>query len=140
MVIARGRATPDSFQQRSVPRGGAGSEQADFDILDDDNTAWDLDAIGDFNIPEDTSLTVPPDVGGTEEITVAVQSDDNENFSVTLQWLNEDSVVLYEQEPAALQNTTDAYADFKVKSDRFGLIVTDESGNQNRVSGTVNVH
>lgn len=141
MVIANGRSTPDSFQQRQVPRGGAGSEEADFDILDENGTGWDLVGNGDFNIPEDTNLFTPPDIGGNGEVALGISSEDDRNFSVTIQWLNEEEVVLYEQNPAALQSTSDVFADFKVKSDRFGLIITDESGaGQNIIKGTVNIH
>lgn len=141
MPLAIGRSTPDSFQQRSVPRGGAGKAQADFDILRENGDPWDLIDDGDFSIPTDVDLLVPPDIGGNAELALGVQSDDNATFSVTVQWVDEDGNVLYEQTPAALQDTTDAYADFKVKGDRFAINVTDTSGDpQNEITGTVNVH
>ena len=141
MVLASGRATPQSFQQRMVPRGGAGTSQADFDITDESGNAYDLVANDGFAIPTDADLISAPDIGGNEELALGVESLDNSQFTITVIWVDEDENTLFEQSPAALTDTTEVFANLRVKSDRFVFVIQDTSGDpQNEIRGSVNIH
>jgi hypothetical protein len=124
-----------------VPRGGAGTSQADFDILGENGNPFDLVAEGGFAIPTDANLIDAPDIGGNEEVALGIESVDNATFTVTVIWVDENEETLFEQSPAALTDTTEVIADLRVKSDRFVLVIQDTSGDpQNEVRGTVNIH
>lgn len=141
MVLASGRSTPQSFQQRMVPRGGAGTSQADFDIVTDEGSPYDLVSNNGFAIPTDANLISAPDIGGNEELALGIESVDDNPFTVTVIWVDENENTLFEQSPAALTNTDEVFANLRVKSDRFVFVVEDTSGDpKNEIRGTVNIH
>jgi hypothetical protein len=141
MVLADGRVTPDSFQQRVVSRGGTGSAQADFDILAPDDTPFDLVENDGFAIPTDAGLISAPDVGGNSELALGIESVDDKPFTVTVLWVTESEETLFTQSPAALTETAAVFANFRIKSDRFVLTIEDTSGSpKNEIRGTVNIH
>lgn len=141
MVLASDRSTPQSFQQRMVPRGGAGTSQADFDIVTDEGSPYDLVSNNGFAIPTDANLISAPDIGGNEELALGIESVDDNPFTVTVIWVDENENTLFEQSPAALTNTDEVFANLRVKSDRFVFVVEDTSGDpKNKIRGTVNIH
>lgn len=95
---------------------------------------YDLVGSGDYTTSE---LSVQ----GTSQIVIKVASDDSETFSVTVDWTDGNGTVLYSQEPAEADSTTDALLVFNTGSAYVQVTITDDSGaGQNQISGTINVH
>lgn len=101
---------------------------------DEDIINYDLVGSGDFTISE-------PNVRGTGDIIIKVDSADDNTFTVTLEWTDGNGTVLYSQSPAEGTNVTNANLKFNTASDHFQLTITDTSAaGQNTINGTVNVH
>lgn len=139
----------ESDTSKQVVRSGASAADADFDIIkDSDGTLWDLNSDGDFNIPGDTpaSRTDNPDVGGTTRMAGAVVSTDDSAFDFTIQWRDENGTLLISQTWSSSQNarfTSNHAVQFDevvVRGDLFSVVITDTSGGQNRIRGTLNFH
>lgn len=132
-----------------VSRPGAASTQADYDIIkDSQGTLWDLDSDGDFNIPGDTpaNRSANPNVGGTAKMAGGVVSTDDATFDVTIEWRDQNDNLLLSETFSSGTSTdfgTNQAIQFDrlwTKSDRFTLIITDTSGGQNRIRGSLNFH
>lgn len=123
---------PDSGKQ--IQRKGAGSEEADIDIATS-SSPHDLIDDGDFESGQRST-------GGAAELAGEIVSDDNNSFSVFVDWLDDDGNVLITHNPDALTDVPDRVDfDMIVRSDHFEVRVTDTSGgSQNNIHGTVNSH
>lgn len=136
---------------KPVIKPGALSAQADFDIIKNtDGDLWDLNADGDFNIPGDTptSRTENPNIAGTSVMSGGVVSPtDNAAFTVTIEWRDEnDNILLKEPFSSSTSNDFEGsnhavqFNRLRVMGDIFTLVITDTSGGQNRIRGSLNFH
>lgn len=107
-----------------------------------DEAQWNF---RDQDVTEDELVANPQDIGGTQYVSGGVRSNDDQTFSVKIEWQDSLGNPLYTQEPTALQNvdSTDGYeAQFGgvyVKSPRAAVRVVDESGEvTHSVTGTIN--
>lgn len=127
----------DTIQSDIFNTGGTQIDPATNDdqpnFYDEDIVGHDLDADGDYTIPEQN-------VRGTGDIIVKVASADTATFTVTVEWTDGSGNVLYAQEPAEATDVTNANLKFNVASDHVQLTITDDSGGTNTINGTVNVH
>lgn len=123
------RQEEDSGKQ--IQRKGAGSTEADIDIATADSPL-DL-AGGDFESGQRST-------GGAEALAGEIVSDDSATFTVFIDWLNDDGDVLITHNPAALTDVTDVDFNLIIRSDHFEVRVTDTSGGQNQINGSVNAH
>lgn len=84
-------------------------------------------------------------VAGFQEVSGAIFSRANEDFNITIEWLASQSTadVVYEQQPAALQQTSNALIQsVTVKGDYLRLIIQndDDTATTNPIDGTFNIH
>lgn len=119
--------------QKSINRMGAGAEDADVDI-GTSSSPHDLDS-GNNNFSSGIRS-----VGGATELSGQIISDDNAQFNIKVDWVDDDGNVAITHAKPALQGVTDVYFNIIMRSDRFKLRVEDASGGQNRVHGSSNSH
>lgn len=119
---------------KSVIRRGAAENEADIDIGTSNNPR-DLDGgANDFD-------SGARNAGGAEALVMQVTSDDNANFNIHVDWLDDDENVVITTSKSALQGTNDVeLASLKMRSDRYKVRVEDASGGQNRIHGSINAH
>jgi len=84
-------------------------------------------------------------VAGFQEVSGAIFSRADEDFNITIEWLASQSTadVVYEQQPAALQQTSNALIQsVTVKGDYLRLIIQndDDTATTNPIDGTFNIH
>jgi len=115
---------------KPIIRRGAGEANSDIDIGSVSNTI-DLTG-GRFE-------TDPRNAGGAEALALEIVDDSGGTFDVTVQWLTDDNSVAIEHTPPALTNVTDLEANLIMRSDRFKLIVENNSS-ATQVHGTGNAH
>lgn len=132
--------------QKVVQRTGAPADQADFDIdgFDLDGGTFDLSAERSDQITGDN-----PDIGGSSEIGIFVESSDDAQFNVVIEWKgpsdttvgtvdqNVDSDLL-SSSPSSGNHVV--YVVAGVASDRFNVVITDETNGPNTISGSINAH
>lgn len=133
--------------QKIVTRGGATAAEADFDIESFDVTDKD------FVLTDEKSDQISgnhPDTGGTSTMVVMIESSDDVQFSIEVEFIKDDGTTLV---------TVDQYVDsdmlstspsngnhyvfftLAMASDIWDLKVVDESGGgQNNINGSINVH
>lgn len=103
-------------------------------FLDEDILGYDLVASGDYTLAE-------TNVRGTGDIVIKVASNDSNTFTVTLEWTDGNSNVLFSQTPAEATDVTSANLKFNTSSNHVQLTITDTSGGgQNNIDGTINAH
>lgn len=121
----------ESGTGKQVHRKGAVSAEADIDIATS-SSPMDL-ADGDFESDQRST-------GGAEALAGEVVSDDSATFSVFVDWMDDDGNVLITHNPAALTDVTDVDFNLIIRSDHFEVRISDTSGGQNRIHGTINSH
>lgn len=132
--------------QKVVQRTGAPADQSDFDI-----DGFDL-AGGTFDLSTERADQITgdnPDIGGANEIGIFVESSDDAQFSIAVEWKDaSDTTVgtvdqnvdgdLLSSSPTNGNHVV--YVVVGVASDRFNLVITDETNGPNTISGTINAH
>lgn len=117
---------------KPVMRRGGPESEADIDV---GTAASPIDLTGgDFE-------SGSKNAGGAEALGGKFISDDNNTFSVEIDWLDDDGNVAITSSPASLTDVTDVEFNLVMRSDRFEVRLTDTSGGaQNNVHGTANAH
>lgn len=113
----------------------ASAANADVDITDSNGNSYDLDAQGDFTR---TDL----DIGGSAVLNISVDSQDDALFKVSVTWQDDNSNDL-STETASLYpglRGTSVRTSIPVYGDKYDLTITDISGGQNRVVGSINAN
>lgn len=118
---------------KAVFRRGAEEAQADIDI-GSQSSPHDLIGDGDFTSGNRNT-------GGAEALAGFITSDDDRNFTITVTWNDSDNQSIISDSPDPLTQTSEVKFNLIVRSDRFDVTVTDESGaGQNNIRGSVNAH
>lgn len=81
----------------------------------------------------------PLDVSRSDSLLIALQSQDNANFSVSVEWRDSNGKV-YQQESAtdiSLSSVSEGWARLTRKGPQAKVIITDESGGENVVNAFV---
>lgn len=111
-----------------VVKTGVSGEQRDFDILE-------------RSITDTTEVVADPQqVGTTTELSGGIKSDEDQPFTIEIEWQDDDGVELFTQ---TYQSDTEfTITSITTKSDNVEVRVKDESsqGTENQVSGTINFH
>lgn len=111
-----------------VVKTGVGGEQRDFDIHEQ-------------SITDDTvTVANPTEVGATTELSGGLESDEDEPFTIIVEWQSDGGDALYTQ---SYQSDTDfLLTAVTTKSDNVEVRLKDESvqGTPNQVTGTLNFH
>lgn len=98
---------------------------------------------GAVDINGDQFESGPIEMPGAGLIVASVTSDDNGALSHEVDWLDENDTLLDTTAPSTLSNVTDGDIDeatIRLRSGRWVLLVSDDSGAQNRIHGSANAH
>lgn len=132
--------------QKIVTRGGATSAEADFDI-----NGYNLnDGVYDLSSQKSSQLGGDnPDIGGTRELTILIESQDDNQFEVDVEFLdeNDNSLVTVDKNiDGNLQSSSPSggnhyiYVTLDTAGDRMNVKIRDTNDRQNKINGTINAH
>jgi hypothetical protein len=132
---------PDDSSLIVGTEGGAFS-QSDGDIVITTVPADQRDFDVDADLVGDGPVTLGPvDIGGARSLAGGIASDDDNAFTVTVEWLDDDDTVQFTRVFGGGTDTEVQLLDVSVFSDRVQIVIEDDSGNaQNNVTGTFNAH
>lgn len=80
------------------------------------------------------------DAGGAQYLAGKLKSAQDANFTVTVDWLDDDGNTTISSSPSALTDTSDVEFNLLMRSDKFKVSITDTSGGANDLQGTINAH
>lgn len=129
VVGSEGRALAQSGN-KTVTRQGAAAAQADYDF-----NSYDLVANDGFETDDNA------DIGGTDIILFGIESDDNNPFTITVRFFDDDGNVVHSKSPPTMSNVTEVDRFIPVYGDIFDFKIVDKSGGQqNNITGSINAH
>lgn len=130
-----------------INRSGAASEEADFDIIQFDLVKEDM-SISDH--ADNQFEGDYPDIGGTREIGLFLESEDDEAFEVEVRFVDQNNNVLARVDKhihSGLDSSSPdegnhfVFETVAVAGDYFDVVVIDQSDAvENRINGTINAH
>jgi hypothetical protein len=116
-------------QGKQVTRTGTTSAEGDYDIQSHD-------------LSNEVYETGRAEIGGADIISGAIESEQDNNFNIILEWMDQDGNILYTEKPASAQGVSDHIIEsITVKGDNVNIKMEDSAADgTNEITGTLNIH